>query len=113
MMWRIIEYSHGHPLRNQRIHLPNAYTRAACSQGKLIVGSSLSKVTFESLVFLERLHGDVCGPIYLPCGPIHLPRGPSHYLMVLIDASTRWSHVYILLTQNVSFARLLAQIIKL
>jgi hypothetical protein len=33
--------------------------------------------------------------------------------MVLIDASTRWSHVYLLSTHNVAFARLLAQIIKL
>ena len=33
--------------------------------------------------------------------------------MVLIDASTRWSHVCLLSTRNVAFARLLAQIIKL
>ena len=33
--------------------------------------------------------------------------------MVLIDASTRWSHVYLLSTKNVAFATLLAQIIKL
>jgi hypothetical protein len=33
--------------------------------------------------------------------------------MVLIDASTRWSHVCLLSTRNVAFARLFAQIIKL
>ena len=33
--------------------------------------------------------------------------------MVLIDTSTRWSHVCLLSTRNVAFARLLAQIIKL
>ena len=33
--------------------------------------------------------------------------------MVLIDASTKWSHVYVLSTRNVPFARLLAQIIRL
>ena len=33
--------------------------------------------------------------------------------MVLVDASTRWSHVYLLSTRNVPFARLLAQIIRL
>jgi hypothetical protein len=33
--------------------------------------------------------------------------------MVLIDASTRWSHVCLLVTRNVAFARLLAQIIQL
>ena len=33
--------------------------------------------------------------------------------MVLIDASTRWSHVCLLSTWNVAFSRLLAQIIRL
>ena len=33
--------------------------------------------------------------------------------MVLIDASTRWSHVCLLATHNIAFSRLLAQIIKL
>ena len=33
--------------------------------------------------------------------------------MVLIDASTRWSHVSLLSTRNVVFARFLAQIIQL
>ena len=39
--------------------------------------------------------------------------GPFQYFMVLIDASTRWSHVTLLSTRNVAFARLLAQIIRL
>ena len=33
--------------------------------------------------------------------------------MVLIDASTRWSHVCLLSSRNLAFVRLLAQIIKL
>jgi len=33
--------------------------------------------------------------------------------MVLIDASTRWSHVCLLSTQNHAFAKLIAQIIRL
>ena len=33
--------------------------------------------------------------------------------MVLIDASTKWSHVCFLSTRNVAFARLLAQMVKL
>jgi transposase InsO family protein len=33
--------------------------------------------------------------------------------MVLIDASTRWSHACLLSTRNVAFTRLLAQIIRL
>ena len=82
MMWRIIEHSLEHPLKNQNIILPNEYSCAACSQGKLIVIPSFNKVTFESLVFLERIHEDMCGPIHPPCGPFR-------YFMVLIDTSTR------------------------
>ena len=33
--------------------------------------------------------------------------------MVLIDASSRWSHVCLLSSRNVAFVRLLAQIIRL
>ena len=47
------------------------------------------------------------------CGPIHPPCGPFRYFMVLIDASSRWSHVFLLSTCNVAFVRLLAQIIRL
>ena len=71
MMRRIIEHLHGHPLKNQKILLPNEYPCPACSQGKLIVRPSFSKVTFESPVFLERIHRDICGPIHPPCGPFH------------------------------------------
>ena len=106
MIQRIIEHSNGHPLKNQKILLPNELSCEACSQGKLIVRPSINKIMSESPVFLERIHGDICGPIHPPCGPFR-------YFMVLIDASTRWSHVCLLSTRNVAFARLLAQIIKL
>ena len=86
--------------------MPNELSCEACSQGKLIVRPSINKSMSESPVFLERIHGDICGPIHPPCGPFR-------YFMVLIDASTRWSHVCLLSTRNVAFARLLAQIIKL
>ena len=104
MMRRIIEHSHKHPLKNQKILLPNEYPCATYSQGKLIVRPSFSKVTFESPVFLKRIHIDISRLIHPPCGLFC-------YFMVLIDVSTRWSHVCLLLTRNV--ARLLAQIIKL
>ena len=79
---------------------------AACSQGKLIIRPSPVKIQNESLAFLERIQGDICGPIHPPCGPFR-------YFMVLIDASTRWSHVCLLSTRNLAFARLLAQLIRL
>ena len=33
--------------------------------------------------------------------------------MILIDASTRWSHICLLFTRNVAFARLFAQMTRL
>ena len=106
MMCRIIENSHRHPLKNQKILLSHKNLCTACSQGKLVIKSSHSKVGFESPSFLQRIQGDICGPI-------HPPSGLFHYFMVLVDASSRWSHACLLSTSNVVFARLLAQIIKL
>ena len=101
MMRRIIENSHGHLLKNQNIILSSDYPYAACSQGKLIIRSSHTKVLVESPTFLKRIQGDICGPIHPPCGPFR-------YFMMLIDVSSRWSHVCLLSTRNVAFVRLLA-----
>ena len=106
MMCWIIEHSHGHPLKNQEILLPNECSCAASSQSKLIVRPSFTKIMSKLLVFLERIHEDICGLIHLLCGPFR-------YFMILIDAFTRWSHVCLILTRNVAFARLLAQMIRL
>ena len=106
MMRRIIENSHGHPLKNQKILSPIDYPCSAWSQGKLIIRRSLSKIVVESPSFLVKIHGDICGPIHPLCEPFR-------YFMVLIDVSIRWSHVCLLSTGNVGFARLLAQIIRL
>ena len=54
---------------------------------------------------LERIQGDICVLIHSLCGPFR-------YFMVLIDASSRWSHVYLLSTHNMAFTRFLAQIIR-
>ena len=86
---RIVQNSTGHPLTSRQILVTDGYTCAACSKGKLIIRPSFTKVTFESPAFLERIQGDICGPI-------HPPSGPFRYFMVLIDASTRWSHVILL-----------------
>jgi hypothetical protein len=52
MMHRIIENSHGHPLKSQKIFLPSYYPCAVCSQGKLVIKPSHSKVIIESPSFL-------------------------------------------------------------
>lgn len=107
MMHMIIGSTHGHPLKDQKFPQIGKVTPCtSCSLGKLIVRHSPSKIEKESPMFLERIQGDICGPI-------HPPSGPFRYFMVLIDASSRWSHVCLLSTRNVAFAKFLAQIIKL
>ncbi|KAJ0557827.1 putative RNA-directed DNA polymerase [Helianthus annuus] len=106
MMRRIIKSATGHPLKNLKVLLPQDLLCAACSLGKLITRPSQTKLIHETPSFLERIQGDICGPIHPPCGPFR-------YFLVLIDASSRWSHVSLLATRNVAFARLLAQIIQL
>lgn len=106
MLRRIINNLYGHSLSNNQLTLLGDHFCTPCSQGKLVTKPSFLKIASESPSFLQRIQGDICGPI-------HPFSGPFKYFMVLIDASTRWSHVCLLSTRNVAFAKLLAQIIKL
>ena len=67
MMRRIIETSNGHPLKNQKIFSSNEISCAACAQEKLITRPSPVKIDFENPKFLERIQGDICGPISPSC----------------------------------------------
>jgi hypothetical protein len=78
----------------------------SCANGKLILRPSHLKIHAEPLKFLERIQGDICGPIQ----PLS---GPFRYFMALIDASTRWSHVRLLSTWKHAFAKLITQVIRL
>ena len=104
MMHKNIENSHGHTLKNLKILQSKKFSCTACSQGLLVIKPPASKVGKESPAFLKCIKGDICGPFYPPCGPFK-------YYMVLIEASTIWSHVCLLSTHNMTFARLLTQII--
>ena len=73
----------------------------ACSLAKTGSRPSYAKDTKQNIQFLQRIQGDICGPIQPECGPFK-------YFMVLVDASTRWSHVVLLSTRNAAFAKLLA-----
>ncbi|XP_048629125.1 uncharacterized protein LOC125600461 [Brassica napus] len=66
-------------------------TSDSCAQEKLITRPSPAKVNKEIINFLEMIQGNICGPI-------HPPSGTFRYFMVLIVASTRWSHVCLLST---------------
>ncbi|KAM2434044.1 hypothetical protein PS1_024186 [Malus domestica] len=102
MMHRILKTSRGHRLPPYVGFLPCK----VCSLGKLNTQPSITKIIHNPLKFLQRIQGDICGPIQPTCEPFR-------YFMVLVDASTQWSHVCLLSTRNVAFAKLLAQIIKL
>ncbi|GKE34205.1 putative copia-like polyprotein, partial [Tanacetum coccineum] len=107
MMKRIVKNIHGHPLKVQKFSkMDKVPLCTSCSLGKLIVRPSPLKIKNESPMFLERIQGDICGPIHPPCGPFR-------YFLILIDAFSRWSHVSLLSTRNVAFAKNFAQIIKL
>jgi hypothetical protein len=74
--------------------------------GKLILRPSPLKIHAEPLRFLERIQGDICGLIQPLCGHFI-------YFIVLIDASTRWSHMCLLSTDNHAFAKFMMQVKKL
>ena len=83
MIRRIVQNSNGHPLTSRQILKSHDFSCIACSQDKLNIRPYFTKIASESPPFLERIRGDICGPI-------HPPNGPFLYFMVLIDAS-RWS----------------------
>jgi len=106
MIKRITNNSNGHNLKKNDFPNHEDFVCIACAKGKLIALPSILKVRDESASFLERIQGNICGPI----SPLS---GPFRYFMVLIDASTKWSHVCLLSTRNHAFARLMSQIIQL
>ena len=105
-MRKIISNSVGHTLSDAKFSQFLDFVCTACATGKLILWPSYLKIHAEPLKFLERIQGDICGPIQ----PLS---EPFRYFMVLIDASTRWSHVSLLSTRNHAFAKIVAQVIKL
>ncbi|RDX63574.1 hypothetical protein CR513_57993, partial [Mucuna pruriens] len=74
-MRKIIENTSGYPLKSKGILQSNNFNAFLVSKVK--------EKGSESLTFLE--HGNICGPIQPPTGPFR-------YFMVLINASTGWSH---------------------
>ena len=101
MICRIVQNCNGHPLTSKQILKSHDFSCTTCSQGKLIIRPSFTKIVSESPTFLERIQGDIYGPI-------HPPSGLFRCFMVLIDVSTRWYHVCLLSTRNVAFSILLA-----
>jgi hypothetical protein len=106
MMKKIIGNFIGHDMENAKNSQNKDFCCTACATEKLILRPTYLKIRTKPLKFLERIQGDICGPIQ----PLSRP---FRYFMVLIDASNRWSHVSLLLTRNHAFAKIMAQLIKL
>ena len=106
MMRKIISNCIGHNLNNAKFPQHSHFICTTCVTGKLILRPSYHKIHAEPLKFLERIQENICGPIQ----PLS---GSFRYFMVLIDASTQWSHVCLLSTRNHAFAKIMSQIIKL
>jgi peptide/histidine transporter 3/4 len=106
MMRKIMSNSSGHGMSDRKFPQSSDFVCTSCATGKLILRPSHLKVQAEPLKFLERIQGDICGPIQ----PLS---GPFRYFMVQIDASIRWSHVCLLSTRNHAFAKWIAQVIRL
>ena len=106
MMRNVITNSCGHNVNIKNFPNQEDFVCPACATGKLIIRPSPLKVKDENPAFLERIQGDICGPIQ----PLS---GPFRYFMVLIDASSKWSHVCLLSTRNHAFAKLISQIIQI
>ena len=104
MICQTFTNSIGHKMPSSKIPSVNKFICEACAKGKLIVQPSHTKVGIESPLFLERIHG---------CEPIHPASRPFQYFMVLIDASTRWTHVCLLSTRNNAFVKFIDKHIEL
>jgi len=62
MMQKIVQNSNGHPLKNEKIFKFGEYSYKACSQGKLIIRSSPTKIGNERPEFLWRYMGQFMHP---------------------------------------------------
>jgi hypothetical protein len=106
MMRKSIGNCIGHNLREVKFPKHTYFMCTACATEKLILRPSPLKIHMKPLKFFKRIQGDICGPIQPLCGPFR-------YFMILIDTSTRWSHMCLLSTQNHSFAKFMTQVIRL
>jgi hypothetical protein len=106
MMQKIIGNCTNHDLKDVKFSKSDDFVYTSCAMGKLILQSSPLKIHAEPLRFLEHIQGDICAPIQSLCSSFR-------YFIVLIDASTRWSHVCLLSTRNHALTKFMMQVIRL
>jgi hypothetical protein len=69
-MQKIIGNCIGHDLKSAKFPKPSEFICTSCATGKLILRPSPLKIHAEPLKFLERIQGDICGPIQPFVGPL-------------------------------------------
>ena len=69
MMRKITSNSIGHNLLESKFPQSSDFVCTSCATGKLILRPSHLKIQAEPLQFLERIQGDICGPIQPLSGP--------------------------------------------
>jgi hypothetical protein len=69
MMRKIIGNSIGQILNTAKFPKSSDFICIACATGKLIMRPLPLKIKVEPLKFLERIQGDICGPIQPLSGP--------------------------------------------
>jgi hypothetical protein len=106
MMRKIWGNSISHNLIESKFPKSSYFICTACVSEKLILRHSPPKIQVESLKFIKRIQGDICGPIQ----PLS---GPFMDFMVFINACTRWSHVCRLSKRDHVFAKFMMQAIRL
>ena len=93
----------GHSLKNQKLLQSNVFSCIACSKRKVDNKTITRKNRNESISYLEQIQGDIYGLMHPSCESFG-------YFMVLIDASTKWSHICLLSTRNHAFAKLITHL---
>jgi hypothetical protein len=106
MMQKIVGNCTDQDLKDAKFPKYNDFVCTSYAMEKLILRPSLLKIHVEPLKFLEHIQGDICGPIQPLCDPFR-------YFIVLIDTSTRWSHICLLSIYNHAFAKFMTQGIML
>jgi hypothetical protein len=63
IMRKIIGNYTSHDLKDVKFPKSNDFVYTSCAMGKLILRPSPLKIHVEPLKFLERIQGEICGPI--------------------------------------------------
>jgi hypothetical protein len=73
----------GHDLKSAKFPKPSDFICTSCATGKLTLRPSPLKIHVEPLKFLERIQGDIYGPIQPLSGPFKL-HGINRHIYTMV-----------------------------